>query len=461
VITLVVESGARPIAFPLSEALGEIVAGSLPENAIYLPFRGISRRHFSVFKKQDSWYIRDLGSTNGTMVNGKKIIEGPIRIGDLVQAGTAQIRVEASDDSIQAIEILSQYESRQNTQRTDKVGTVPLKNATPIYSFPKLVFPEDFIPTTSAVMNDIFKKVHSICESDAGVLLVGETGTGKEMMARMLHLSSKRSKGPFVAINCAAIPDELAEAELFGIGEKVATDVSKRKGKIALADSGTLFLDELSSFPYELQAKVLRALQDKSVTPIGESKPIQVDFRLISATNQDPVDLISNQKLREDLYHRIATVEIDLPPLRERKEDLEVLIPALLHQIAQKEDKRLSGISKKLMTLLVNYSYPGNIRELMNILRSMVALAHPGEILDVHLIPEKMLNQKTDAIKQQLVEPKSGKPYDLRKTVQDFTRELITQALVQNDGNIKKTASHLKLTTFGLRKMMKRLGIKK
>ncbi|HSE42654.1 MAG TPA: sigma 54-interacting transcriptional regulator [Acidobacteriota bacterium] len=458
-ITLVVDSGIRPISFPLSESFGEIVAGSIPENAIYLPFKGISRRHFSVFKNKNSWWIRDLGSTNGTIINGKKIIESPLKIGDVVHAGTAQIRVEASDDLIEAIELLSQYEHGQNTQKTDKVGTASAEIGAPIYSFPKLIFPEDFIPTNSKVMMDIYRKVHQICESDASVLLIGETGTGKEMMAKMLHLSSKRKNGPFVAINCAAIPDELAEAELFGIGEKVATAVSQRKGKIALADKGTLFLDELSSFPYELQAKVLRALQEKTVTPIGESKTIPVDFRLISATNQEPADLIRTQKLREDLYHRVATVEIELPPLRERREDLGILIPAMLHQIAQKENKRLSGISKKLMTLLVNYEYPGNIRELMNILRSMVALAHPGEILDVHLIPEKMLGAKTDRISMQSSEP--SKPYDLRKTLQDVSRDLITQALAQNDGNIVKTAQHLQLTPFGLRKMMKRLNIKK
>ena len=441
------------------ETVSEMIAGSLPENAIYLPFKGISRKHFSILKKKNEWWIRDLGSTNGILINGKKVSEGPLRRGDLIQAGTAMIRIESTDEEIQSIEPVGNVVTKEEALETDKVGMVPLHPA-PVYSFSKLKFPEDFVPCHSPAMMEVLQKINSIADSDASVLLFGETGTGKEMMARTLHLSSKRSTGPFVAINCAAIPEDLAETELFGIGEKVATNVSQRKGKIVAADKGTLFLDELSAFPFDLQAKVLRALQEKSVTPIGENRPISVDFRLVSATNQEPEELIQAQKLREDLYHRLATIEIDLPPLRKRKEDLEILIPALLYQISKTEDKHLAGISKRLMALLINYDYPGNVRELTNILRSMVALAHPGEILDIHLIPEKVLDVRTLGGAPFLQEKKS-KPYDLRETVQNVTKELIVQALAQNNGNIKKTADYLKVTTFGLRKTMKRLGIRK
>jgi transcriptional regulator with PAS, ATPase and Fis domain len=459
VITLTVESSTRPIVFPLMETASEIIAGSLPENAIYLPFKGISRKHFSLIKRKNEWWVKDLGSTNGILVNGKKVAEAPLRRGDQIQAGTAMIRIDLTDDEIQPIKPVENVLPQNDSIETDKVGMVPLQSQVPVYSFSKLRFPEDFIPCSSPAMMDVLQKIDSICDSDASVLLFGETGTGKEMMARTLHLSSKRAAGPFVAINCAAIPEDLAETELFGIGEKVATNVSQRKGKIASADKGTLFLDELSAFPYDLQAKVLRALQEKSITPIGENRPISVDFRLVSATNQDPEELIEGQKLRQDLYHRLATIEIDLPPLRKRKEDLEILIPALLYQISKNENKQLAGISKRLMAILVNYEYPGNIRELTNILRSMVALAHPGEILDIHLIPEKVLDVRNIGGAQFFQE--KSKPYDLHETVQNVTKDLIVQALAQNNGNIKKTADYLKVTTFGLRKTMKRLGIRK
>ncbi len=459
-ITLTVESGTRPIVFPLLDSVSEMIAGSLPENAIYLPFKGISRKHFAIVKKKNDWWIRDLGSTNGILINGKKVAEAPLKRGDLIQAGTASIRIESTDEEIQTIHPAGNSVTKNEGLETDKVGMVPLQPSVPMYSFSKLRFPEDFVPCHSSAMMEVLQKINSICDSDANVLLFGETGTGKEMMARTLHLSSKRSAGPFVAINCAAIPEDLAETELFGIGEKVATNVSQRKGKIVAADKGTLFLDELSAFPYDLQAKVLRALQEKTVTPIGENRPITVDFRLVSATNQEPEELIQEQKLREDLYHRLATIEINLPPLRKRKEDVEMLIPALLYQISKTEDKHLAGISKRLMALLINYDYPGNIRELTNVLRSMVALAHPGEILDIHLIPEKILDVRTLGGAPFLQE-KKNKPYDLRETVQNVTKELIVQALAQNNGNIKKTADYLKVTTFGLRKTMKRLGIRK
>ncbi|MCI0617615.1 sigma-54-dependent Fis family transcriptional regulator, partial [bacterium] len=273
-ITLTVESSTRPIVFPLMDSTSEMIAGSLPENAIYLPFKGISRKHFAIVKKKNDWWIRDLGSTNGILINGKKVAEAPLKRGDLIQAGTALIRIESTDEEIQTIEPVGNSVTNNEALETDKVGMVPLQPSVPMYSFPKLKFPEDFVPCHSPAMMEVLQKINSIRDSDASVLLFGETGTGKEMMARTLHLSSKRSAGPFVAINCAAIPEDLAETELFGIGEKVATNVSQRKGKIAAADKGTLFLDELSAFPYDLQAKVLRALQEKSVTPIGENRPI-------------------------------------------------------------------------------------------------------------------------------------------------------------------------------------------
>jgi transcriptional regulator with PAS, ATPase and Fis domain len=309
-------------------------------------------------------------------------------------------------------------------------------------------------------MMEIFKKLQSIAQSDLNILLVGETGTGKDFLARMVHLSSKR-KGAFVAVNCAAVPPDLVEAELFGIGEKVATNVNQRKGKIAAAADGTLFLDELAAFPHSLQPKVLRSIEDKSVSPVGENRSIPVDFRLISATNENPQELMENGRLREDLYHRLSTVEFYIPPLRERKEDLEVLIPAILKNIAEKENKRISAMSKRLFALLLEYSYPGNLRELTNILKAIVAFAHSGELLDIHLLPEKLVGRKgsdlTEFVESRLQEGN----LDLRNTVDEFTKNFIVRALRRNGGNVTTAAKQLKITAFGLRKMMKRLGIPK
>jgi transcriptional regulator with PAS, ATPase and Fis domain len=277
----------------------------------------------------------------------------------------------------------------------------------------------------------------------------------------MVHLSSKR-RGAFVPVNCAAIPSELLEAEMFGIGERVATNVSQRKGKIAAADGGTLFLDELSAFPYGLQSKILRAIEEKVIHPVGETRAIRVDFRLISATNEEPKELIREGRLRHDLYHRLAGVEFHIPPLRERKEDLEVLIPALLKRIAEKENKRISAMSKRLFALLLDYSYPGNLRELINILKAILAFAHPGEILDIHLVPERLLGGKGSGKIDDFVESRLQEgDLDLKNTVDEFTRNFILHALRIHGGNVPKAARQLKVTTFGLRKMMKRLSISK
>jgi transcriptional regulator with PAS, ATPase and Fis domain len=306
---------------------------------------------------------------------------------------------------------------------------------------------------------EIFQRVQSLIDSDVNVLLIGETGTGKEMFAQTLHHSGKRSRGPFIAINCAAIPSELIEAELFGIGEKVATDVEKRTGKIVLANHGTLFLDELSSFPVALQSKILRVIEEKKVTPVGMSVPVEIDFRLICATNETPGELIASGKLREDLYHRIGTVELEIPPLRERKEDLPLLIIGLLQQICKKEKKTIAGISDELFQSLISYSYPGNIRELLNLLSSMVALAHPGEMLDLHLAPGRFMKSEPDNVNRESETYFSGGSVDLREKVDETSRDWILRALHLNNWNISAAARSLKITRFGLQKMMKRLDI--
>src|SRR5262249_47767268 len=265
----------------------------------------------------------DLGSTNGTKLNGATVKEAIVHPQDVIQAGTIEMRlIDSSKGNIIALpEVQTKPVERYETDKVSDVEHQP----GPAYQSTKLVFPGGMIPAASVKMMEIYRQIDSLVDSDVGVLLAGETGTGKEMLARMLHLSGKRAQGNFVAMNCAAIPSELVEAELFGIGEKVATNVSRREGKMVLAHKGSLFLDELEAFPMAMQAKVLRALEEKKVTPVGQHQQVAADFRLIAATNEDPADLIRTGKLREDLYHRIAGVEITIPPLRERKEDLPLL----------------------------------------------------------------------------------------------------------------------------------------
>ena len=447
--------------FPLREDLKEVRGGSLPDNTIYLPYKGVSRHHFTISKQGAKWILRDLGSKNGTMLNGKVITEASIKTGDIIQAGIIQLTVKTAKEEVQPLQ-LSETQSLRRDPETDRVGHVPVGEEEHIFSFQQLQFPEGFIPGKSVAMENAFQKLQAIAESDVNVLFIGETGVGKEMFAQTLHQSGKRAKGPFVAVNCAAIPADLAEAELFGIGEKVATNVSGRKGKMLLAHQGTLFLDELSSFPEGLQAKILRAIEDHAIYPVGEHRPQISDFRLISATNQNPKELIPKGKLREDLYHRIATVEIQIPALRDRKGDLELLIMGLLQNLSKKEGKYIPGISQPLFAALNDYSYPGNVRELRNILSSMVALAHPGEVLDLHLLPEKVRDRNVQEDMDHVVQSDLEKAsINLHETIDEVTRKLILHSLKLHQGNIARAAHYLKITPFGMRKMMKRLGLNK
>lgn len=462
-LVLVADCYGNLIHIPLRENLKEIRAGSLPENNIYLPYKGVSRHHFSLTHKRHQWMLRDLESKNGTCLNGKRIHTSPIAAGDTIQAGIIRFSVHQMEEESDPI-LLSSGKPDESTAdlETDKVGDVAVENRESIYSFPKLVLPPGSIIGKSPAMRNAFQKLHSLVDSVVNVLLIGETGVGKEMFAQTLHLSGKRASGAFVPVNCAAIPTELAESELFGIGEGVATNVSQREGKIAFADGGTLFLDELSSFPLTLQAKILRAIEDRLIYPVGENKPQKVNFRLIAATNQNPLELVRAGKLREDLYHRLATVEIQIPPLRERTEDLSSLILGLLRQISEKEDKKVSGLTKRLYAALCTYSYPGNVRELVNILHGMVALASPGELLDITLLPQKVLaatlEQPVDDLIQTDVDQTSVR---LHETLDEMTRRLIHQAFQLYPNNYTRAARYLNVTPFGLRKMMKRLGIEK
>ncbi|HEY7160301.1 MAG TPA: sigma 54-interacting transcriptional regulator [Acidobacteriota bacterium] len=454
-IQLVALCNERKIHFSLPDDGSEITAGSLPENIVYLPYKGISRRHFSLTRENGRWILHDLGSTNGTLLNGKLIESNVVKPGDVIEAGAITIHVERAAQDVETIGF-SDHKTKIESFETDRLGQVGVRAEEIPFSFPKLVLPSDMILGKSQAMMEIYKKLHSIADSDLNILFVGETGSGKDFLSRMVHLSSKRAKSPFVAVNCAALPSELFEAELFGIGERVATNVNQRKGKIAAAEGGTLFLDELGAFPIGLQAKILRAIEDKTVTPLGENKSITVNFRVLTATNEDPHELIRTGKLREDLYHRLAGAEIQVPSLRERKEDLEIMIPALLNQISEKENKKLSGITKRLLVLLINYSYPGNVRELMNILRAMVALSHPGEVLDIHLVPEKLLSNNPE---RPGLNEDNFDNLDLKTGVDEFTKKMILRALKRHNGNVAEAAEQLKITTFGLRKAMKRLGI--
>jgi MoxR-like ATPase len=247
-------------------------------------------------------------------------------------------------------------------------------------AMPSLVFPDGHVPGESPAMVALYRQLRPLVEGDLPLLLVGETGAGKEHVARLIHASSRRSGGPFVALNCAAIPAELLEAELFGIERGVATGVEARIGKFELANGGTLFLDEVGDLTAALQAKLLRVVQEREVERVGGRQRIRVDVRLVTATNRDLEAMMAAGSFRDDLYYRLRVVELTLPPLRDRRED----VPLLARHFVRLHSRRLGrsdmALSRAALELLLQHDFPGNVRELENVLEAAVALASGARI---------------------------------------------------------------------------------
>jgi transcriptional regulator with GAF, ATPase, and Fis domain len=280
-----------------------------------------------------------------------------------------------------------------------------------------------------AAMQEVFKKVQKVATTDISVLITGETGTGKELIAREIHRRSARAKGPFVTINCGAIPENLLESELFGHVKGAFTGaVANKPGKFHSADGGTIFLDEIGEMPLNLQVKLLRVLQEKVVVRVGENRPEAVDIRVLTATNRQLEDEIRNNRFREDLYYRLNVVNIHLPPLRDRGEDITVIAKYLLHRYAQEFGAVVRGYSPNAVIAIRKFSWPGNIRQLENHIKKACVLA------DKALLGPEDLGLTSDVLPAIL---------PLAEAKEKFQREYINQILELNNGNRTKTARDL------------------
>ena len=238
-------------------------------------------------------------------------------------------------------------------------------------------------------MQTIFDTLPNIADNDSTILIEGENGTGKELFARAIHDLSPRKDRPFVAVNCGALPETLLESEIFGHKAGAFTGATKdRPGRVAVAKNGTLFLDEIGDMPPALQVKMLRFLQEKTYEPLGTSQPIQADIRILAATNQNLHRLVEEKRFREDLYYRVNVIRIEIPPLRDRKEDVPILVNHFLARLAARHDKRIAGMSHQAMKVLLSHGYPGNVRELENVVEHSFVLCPGGTIQVEHLPPE-------------------------------------------------------------------------
>ena len=310
----------------------------------------------------------------------------------------------------------------------------------------------------SPKMMALYDLLEKVSPTKTNILIAGESGTGKELVAKAIHYNSVRKEKPFVTLNCGAIPESLIESELFGHMKGAFTDaIATKKGLFEVADEGTIFLDEISELPLLMQVKLLRVLQDKEFKRVGGTEDIRVDVRIISATNKDLEEAVKEKHFREDLFYRLNVIQIKLPPLRDRKEDIPILAGHFLKKYSEELNKNILKTSPEALQILLNYEYPGNVRELQNIIERAVALESNQE-LTVHNLSSYLSEQpllRKGPIDIEI--PNEG--IDLEKMVEDLERTLLLKALDKTKGIKKKAAELLRINFRSMRYRLEKYGL--
>ncbi len=297
-------------------------------------------------------------------------------------------------------------------------------------------------------IQELLTLLEQVIPTKTNVLILGESGTGKGLIAELIHYNSPRKDKPFISINCSAIPETLLESELFGYKKGAFTGaVSDKKGLITLADGGTLFLDEIGDMPMSLQAKLLKVIETGEIMPLGDTVKRLVDVRIIAATNADLEKKVKEGSFREDLYYRLSVIEVRIPPLRERREDIPVLVDYFIKTISEENKKDIKGIDDDAMTMLIGYEWPGNVRELKNVIERAVVLAK-GEYITVAELPEKIKGAKVKGI--------TG---NLKDALSEYERSLIINAYEQHKRDKEATAKALGIDLVTLYRKLKKYGI--
>ncbi len=398
---------------------GSLKVGTAEDNDLIVGDDAVSRRHFEVRLRGDEVRVVDLSSTNGTWIDGIKIIEAILSPGSLIRAGSTAIRAGAVEEPV----------------------IVPLSSKT---AFGGLL-------GQSSAMRQVFGIFERAALTDATILVEGETGTGKEVAAEAIHQSSLRREGPFVAIDCGAIAASLVESELFGHVKGAYTGaIADRRGVFEEADCGTLFLDEIGELPLELQPKLLRALETRTIRRVGETQTRKVDVRIVAATNRDLAAAVNRGTFREDLYFRLAVVQVRLPPLRTRREDIPILVRHFVERFAPGSVPP----SNEMMQALAAKPWPGNVRELRNAVERALALSAPASRSGT---AEPETNTLEAAMAPLLQMP-------LKDAVEEwsarFERVYLTNAMRIAGDSVSETARMSGVNRRFVQRMMKRLGMR-
>lgn len=435
---------------------GLITIGSLDDNNLVIKDETVSRYHAQIIQADESYVIRDLDSTNGTWVNQVRIKEAWLSPGCLLRFGESEFIFQPLDEEVAVI-----------PSNEEKFGDIIGGNVK---------------------MREIYGILEKIAPTNATVVIEGETGTGKEVIAHTLHKMSQRSKKPFVVFDCGAVPESLIESELFGHEKGSFTGaIMTRQGLFELAQGGTIFLDELGELNLELQPKLLRVLEQREVRRVGASKAIPVDVRVVAATNRKLEEEVRNNRFREDLFYRLSVVRIFLPPLRDRIDDLPLLVKHFLKNSSFNRDAnanlKLRSISREALSAMTNYTWPGNVRELLNVVERACSLAD-GDCIELVDLPEHVAKCAVPAPKEAQTpsmptvpsapqtEPSSDMPAELpidyeNKTFKEAKEEwlssfegvYIRKLLERNNYNISQASRESDIDRKYFRKLMKKYGI--
>jgi transcriptional regulator with GAF, ATPase, and Fis domain len=384
----------------------------------------VSRTHFEIRLDPQGYRVRDLESTNGTFVSGLRVTDVYVPPGASIYAGDTRLRFDPLDDSVEVA-----------LSSADRFGGMVGR---------------------SVVMRELFARLATVAPTDATVLVTGETGTGKELVAEALHESSARKGGPFVVLDCGAIPANLMESETFGHERGAFTGATAtHAGAFERADGGTLFLDEIGELPLEMQPKLLRALERKEIRRVGGTKMLQVNIRVVAATNRDLAVEVNKGRFREDLFYRLAVAHLAVPPLRERREDIPLLVD---HILAGLPDGRERGPRPETIELMKRHEWPGNVRELRNVLERAVLFRQPVQEPSV-VMPAAPPESGAASDLRVPVDPTV--PFKLAKQdmIDEFERRYVRALLDAHGGNISAAARAAGIDRMSIHKILNRLGM--
>ncbi len=402
-------------------------------------YRGIDGR---TGYRTRSLLVVPLRSHEGNVIGTFQVLNKKDGVFNQYDEGIAELlgaQIATAIETVQLVEELNRHREELLQENTQLLIAVEKKFST-----------QNIIGTSPQIQNTV-RLIEQISDSSVNILITGESGTGKELVAKTIHYNSPRARSPFVALNCAALPESLVESELFGIEKGVATGVERRIGKFETANGGTLFLDEIGDLSLSAQAKILRALQEGVIERVGGRKEIPVDIRVLAATNKDLESEIKKGNFRRDLYYRLKVIHIEMPALREIPEDIPLLANSFLNKYCLEMGKEPKKLNPGALRYLMKYSWPGNVRELENRIKRLVVLT-----------PRKVITEEdlSDDIRSASEKAPLPKAQSFKEAVEELEKRLISEALQMCRQNQMQTAKALGLSRQGLIKKMKRYGIK-